>query len=318
MATASDFDIASFDLPLAWSAKVEDPFALNALHQSEPVSVRGLWHRLSRDARLAVAPMVRRLGSGATRLNAVVPIVGNDGTTRSVLVRAQTYKRDGERRIRGICSDISPELRPTTAAIQAADHRADTAVLELNHRVRNIMSVVTALITLSSRFAKDVDEFAASTLGRIQALNIAYSNTGIDPANPHLLRQTIEMQNLAAGVLARFRAEGHRLTICDEPMLLSGGQASALGLILHELATNAVRYGALSGADGSVGLSWKKKGREFEVTWTEDGGHLPDQKFSDGFGLTIIKLFARNYLNGGARWEQNGDRLTVVITGLEN
>lgn len=318
MVPGSDFDIAELDLPLAWGAAISDSLALQLLHSSAPISLRGLWHRIPKSDREKLAPTLRRLGSGATRFNALVPIVGDDGQEHSVILRAKTYRKDGARRIRGILCDVTPELRSTNANADKLARRADTAVLELNHRVRNIMSVVTALITLSSRFATDVDEFASSTLGRIQALNIAYSNTGIDPSNPHLLRQTIEMQTLASGVLAKFRADGHRIAICDEPMILSPGQASALGLILHELATNAVQHGSLK-SGGDVDLYWKKRGAHIDVRWTEESvSHADGEKFDDGFGLTIVKLFARNYLNGEARWERKGDRLIVMISGLEN
>lgn len=317
---AEPFEFVRIDVPMRWSATIAEPEALQLLGlPPQGVSLRNIWSRVRPDVRRAYAGTLRRISSGLTRISFLLPIDDAEtGESRQILVRGRISRHPSGPRLEAMLADLTQELKVRQGAEDAVAARADAAVRELNHRVRNIMSVVTALITLSSRFATDVDEFASSTLARIQALNVAYSNTGIDPSRPHLVRSTVEMRALASGVLASFRTDDHTLEVCNEPLTLSPGQASALGLILHELATNAVDHGALGRNGGRVELAWSRKGAHFEIQWTETGLDLAGGPFVDGFGLTIVKLFARNYLNGDARWDQKGNDLMVTISGLEN
>jgi two-component sensor histidine kinase len=311
------FDILAFRLDLDWSAKLRDPAVLHLLHlPDDGISPRGLWARVDPAARLAYGQQIRRLGSGATRLAMLLPVRGDDGLERQVFVRARVRRDEHGRHFEGVLADLTTELRPHDLALAESEERANLAVRELNHRVRNIMSVVTALITLSARFATDVESFSMATLARIQALNIAYSNTGIDPSQPHLIRSVVEMADLAAGVLAGFGASSGSIVLSGASLRLSPGQASAMGLILHELASNALQHGKL-GHGGSAELSWVYRGSQFDVRWEEPMNEGEDPSFVDGFGMTIVKMFARNYLNGDARWTHQGDRLVVTITGLE-
>ncbi|MEE4212861.1 MAG: HWE histidine kinase domain-containing protein [Parvularcula sp.] len=314
----SAFDIVPFSVKLDWSARITDPEVLRALHQpAGGMSLRRLWQQFIPESRERQAGQVRRILSGSNRFAALVCLNTEGAGLREVLIRAKA-KRDGQTvLLEGVLCDLTEELKTRNESLSAVQGRADMAVRELNHRVRNIMSVVTALITLSARFAEDVDTFSAATLGRIHALNIAYSNTGIDPANPKNLRSVVDFHGLAEGVLAPFRSDGREFAFEGAGFVLTPGQASAIGLILHELASNAIKHGDPNASSEPIHLSWKRNGSLFEVRWSEPAARdNPD--FDDGFGNTIIKLFARNYLNGEAKWTVENRRLVATIVGVEN
>nr|WP_269815672.1 sensor histidine kinase [Parvularcula mediterranea] len=207
-------------------------------------------------------------------------------------------------------SDVTPELRHLKARAIAAERRADQAVLELNHRVRNIMSVVTALISLSARYAEDVDAFSVATISRINALNVAFSNSGIDPLRPENIRQSVSMVTLANGIIG----QNPLVTICREPLELSPGQASAMGLIIHELASNAHEHGAFTQGK-TAELRWWHQGAHFGIEWIEPT-EVKDADLIDGFGMTIVKHLTRSYLNGACAWDVSGGQLRVSVTGV--
>ncbi|MCQ8184103.1 sensor histidine kinase [Parvularcula maris] len=311
-----EFGIVSFSVPLRWSAEIKEPKFLQLLHRQAPTTLRAVWSAIPKTDREHLSKLLRRVFTGATVVNALVPIRGSNGTT-DLLVRGRVSGEGQHRLIEGVLADISSETSSMRSHEVASRDRATLAVQELNHRVRNIMSVVTALITLSGRYAEDVEDFSRATLGRIQALNVAYSNTGIDPINPHLLRQTVDLRTLAEGVLAPFAYSRASLSLSSAPLYLSPGQASAVGLILYELGSNAAEHGALRSQGGRVCVDWQNQGPRFEITWRERGGPQ-EEAFVDGFGISIIKLFCRNYLNGEATWDHKDGALTVSLRGFEN
>ncbi len=194
-------------------------------------------------------------------------------------------------------------------ARQMASDRADRSVRELNHRVRNAMSVVTALISLSAPHAESVEEFAQATLARISALDIAYSLTGTNPLEPHRYRTQVDLAELASKILGADPA----VDLCVTRLAITPGQATALGLILHELVTNARRHGVLTARTGRLSVEWRADETGYVIVWREKGGGPVDLS-SERFGLSIVRTFAQNYLNGDACWEPTADGLVVTIT----
>jgi two-component sensor histidine kinase len=311
----NEFGIVDVDIPLHWTARLNAPDLLQLLGCNQPVSLRKVWSQVPVDERAIIADALRRVFSGATVFNMLVPLRTPKGRL-DLLVRGKVHGQ-GVKRLDGVVLDITHENTRLRELQIASSDRAATAVQELNHRVRNIMSVVSALITLSGRYAEDVEDFSRATLYRIQALNVAYSNTGIDPINPERLRQTVDLRVLAEGVLTPLAVTRGSFLLPDTHLYLSPGQASALGLILHELGSNAAEHGALRQRGGSVELGWEKRGRRFCIEWAERGCKS-GEAFTDGFGISIIKLFSRNYLNGEAEWAHRDDGLTVRIIGFEH
>ena len=166
------------------------------------------------------------------------------------------------------------------------DHIAQQEELrrELNHRVKNILSTVQAVYALSARHATDDEAFHATYATRLNAMARLHDVlfTGNYGATP--LREAV-MSTLApygAGT-----AEGP-VSLRGPDNVVSADAAQNLGLIVHELATNAAKYGALSNPAGRVLLEWKVTDQWLELAWRESGGPPITEPRAKGYGTRFI------------------------------
>lgn len=161
----------------------------------------------------------------------------------------------------------------------------NTLTRELNHRVKNTLANVLSIITLTRRRADSLDGFADSLTGRIRALSATHDLLTRSEWGPVPIRAVIEAE------LSPYLAmDGGNLTIAGPPVDLAPGEALSLGLALHELATNAAKYGSLSVPAGKVAIHWRLTGPDaVELDWRESGGPpvtVPDKR---GFGRELIE-----------------------------
>lgn len=164
------------------------------------------------------------------------------------------------------------------------EERQRLLIAELDHRVKNVLANVRAMVKLSGRSAPSVDTFVGALNGRLQSM--ASAHTLLSKAE----WRSADLAELAAAVLAPFRSvHGENLDIRGEPVRVPPKTAQGLALVFHELATNAVKHGALSDAGGRVSLSWTGQGSgDIELTWRESGGPSVRPPERRGLGLTII------------------------------
>lgn len=157
-------------------------------------------------------------------------------------------------------------------------------VRELNHRVNNTLANVTSLISLTRRRATDVQSFADSLLMRVRALASSHALLEGGQWGPTDLRSLVTTQLGVSGV-------GDERILIDGPdVLISANAALAVGLALHELASNAGRYGALSTDEGKVTISWHVSEEQWvDVEWEESGGPPVEPPKARGFGLNLIE-----------------------------
>ena len=176
---------------------------------------------------------------------------------------------------------------------------------ELAHRVNNTFAVILAVAQQSLRAAPSAEAFAETFTGRLQALAQAHSL---------LLAKDwagADLGELAEGQLAPFCLEGDdRLTIDGPKVTLVPTQAIALGVVLHELGTNAAKYGALSNADGKVELSWKFAANRVSLTWTERYGPPVTPPSRRGLGSKLIK---RGLPNADIDWRFEPEGVVCTI-----
>jgi PAS domain S-box-containing protein len=159
-------------------------------------------------------------------------------------------------------------------------------VSELSHRVKNMLAVVQAIAQQTLRRAKDPAEFAASFGGRIQSLSSMHgllSQSGWQHAD----LQEILRDQLAAHEASRVLASG-------PPVQLEPQVALHVALMLHELGTNSVKYGALSNTEGIVSVGWSVNDGKLRLEWREHGGPPVKSPLKRGFGTTLIEQTARS------------------------
>ncbi|APG89503.1 chemotaxis protein CheB [Sinorhizobium americanum] len=166
------------------------------------------------------------------------------------------------------------------------ERRRQLLLNELSHRVKNTLAVVQSVARQTLRTTHSSDDFVERFEGRLDAL-----------ASAHKLLVDSEWNGAELGALALSQLEaytgtdGRRLQIEGEPVMLTPDLATPFGLVLHELATNAAKYGAFATADGQVSLRWKvgNNDRRLAVTWEERGGPPVEPPGEQGFGGVLIE-----------------------------
>lgn len=182
---------------------------------------------------------------------------------------------------------------------------------EMRHRVKNILAVVSALISMTRREAvPDANAYADLLEGRIAALSSA-TDAGLGEDRDQANTEGIDPVDLSRRVLAPY---GNCISVTGETRFVSSNDATPLALILHELATNAVKYGALSGAEGHLHLEWDTVDASARLQWTEhDGPRIESPTASDGFGQRMINRMLRSIGATIERdWRESG--LVAVVT----
>ena len=204
-------------------------------------------------------------------------------------------------------------------ALRQARERSDLLARELNHRVKNLFSVILSIVSMSGRGASDdVRAAVAGLRDRIHALSLAHA-----VSQGQLDREIIGLRELLASTLAPYRGggggnEAERLTLDGPAVEVLVKAVTPLGLVMHELATNAAKYGALSVPEGRVTVTWETvapgaggpvvgDGPALRLAWSEHGGPPTTRPDREGFGSIMLRQAARQ-LRGSLdrRWTAQG------------
>ncbi len=178
---------------------------------------------------------------------------------------------------------------------------------ELNHRVKNMLASVQAIVQHTLRTTRSLDDFTASVTGRIQAMSRVHSLLSSGSWKGADLRDVIRDQILP-GTMGETR-----LTAWGPPVHLEPQAAQHLALMLHELGTNSIKYGAFSKSEGYVTVSWTVEDAMLRLRWVERGGPPVSTPVRRGFGSTLIEQSARGE-GGDARMLVDADGLSWEIT----
>jgi two-component system CheB/CheR fusion protein len=183
-------------------------------------------------------------------------------------------------------------------------------VQEMNHRVKNLFAVISSLIGSTARSASNLDDFAKQLRSRVSALGRAYEISRSDGSLTE-----VDLKDLISSVLLPHAKEG-QVSYEGGTLHVPAGFLTPLGLIVHELATNAVKYGSLAHADGRLEISWKRdKQQGFVITWREltpGGAEKPND--IKGFGTRLIDASVQQ-LRGSVerKWSDKGLLVTLTI-----
>jgi PAS domain S-box-containing protein len=180
-------------------------------------------------------------------------------------------------------------------------------IREINHRAKNMLSVVDAIA--HQTVAKNSDDFIERFSERIQALS----------ANQDLLVRNewngVEIEDLVHAQLAHFAGLiGSRIDVRGPKLRLNAASAQAIGLALHELATNAGKYGALSTDTGRVAVRWRTDGYTLTMSWTEREGPPASAPKRRGFGTIVMETLAERSVDGTVDLDYPPSGLTWRLT----
>jgi len=181
---------------------------------------------------------------------------------------------------------------------------------ELNHRVKNTLANVLSIIALTRRRATDLNEFADSLDGRIRALSATHdlltrSDWGTTP-----VRAVIE-----AELLPYASVSDHQIELVGPDVELAPNDALSLGLAMHELATNAAKYGPLSTSGGMVSVHWRLVAEGLvRIEWQESGGPPVSAQRGRGFGTDLIERIVAKELNNPVKLDFDPAGVRCVLT----
>nr|WP_281024468.1 PAS domain-containing protein [Methylorubrum zatmanii] len=199
----------------------------------------------------------------------VSPIMGADGKPERIL---------------SISRDITP--------LKAAEEARAVLAQELAHRMKNSLAMVQAIVTQTLRQTKSMDEARTAVSQRLSALG---------RAQDILTRSDFteaDIDEVVAAAIEPHRIAEDRIAWSGPPLTLTSQQALGLSLAIHELATNAAKYGALSNETGRVAMSWRVEDGAFAFEWVEAGGPPVAPPGTRGFGSKLIERIVSSYFEG--------------------
>jgi two-component sensor histidine kinase/DNA-binding response OmpR family regulator len=202
-------------------------------------------------------------------------------------------------RLSGVTVDVTSR--------KEAEARQALLTREVDHRARNALAVVQSIVRLTR--ADSTDAYVAAIDGRIGAL-----------ARTHVLLskarwEGAELAGLIEEEMAPYEAAvGERISTSGGKVVLQPGTAQVLALVVHELATNSAKYGALSRDAGKVALAWDQSPEALVLTWTERGGPTARAPSVRGFGTRVIKAMIERQLGGTVEFDWRAEGLHFRLT----
>ncbi|WP_237215472.1 sensor histidine kinase, partial [Falsiroseomonas oryziterrae] len=195
---------------------------------------------------------------------------------------------------------------------RAAEAQRDLLVRELHHRVKNLLTTAQSLATLSARSARDPRSFAAQFGDRLRALARTHTLLLEEPGG------TLDLGGLLEEVVAPYRLGIGRISITGPNLRLPEEVAVPLGMVLHELATNAAKYGALSVPQGRLEIAWQveETSRRLLLEWTERGSPLGGPPGREGFGSQLMRRALSGLPEGEVRVAWKPEGIAVHVTAV--
>lgn len=198
-----------------------------------------------------------------------------------------------------------------------AEERQRLLLREMDHRMKNLFALAGSLVGMSVRDAASPQELASIVQERLSALARAHALT-MPKDSAAGSNDSVRLHVLLRTILAPYESGGDdRLRIIGDDLILPGAAMTTIALILHELATNAAKYGALSSPSGTVTVECVARKDRLTLTWQEGGGPRSDEPGEDGFGSLLGRL-ASGQLGGSIEREWRPEGLRVTLTVLRD
>jgi two-component system, chemotaxis family, CheB/CheR fusion protein len=252
-------------------------------------------------------PLVRSAADGARSPRFEGQLVRVDGSKIDVAITATplaTALGSGRGAIAAIM-DIS-EMK------QAEAHQ-DVLLHELQHRVKNILATVSSLAMRMVKSSRTLDEFSDAFLGRLLAMGAMHELLSARQWHGADLRSLI-----ATALAPNIGRDGKNLAVQGPEVVIKPNAAATLGMVFHELATNAVKYGALSEPTGRISIQWTLDGADGAqrviLSWAEKGGPRVAPPTNEGFGTVFVERAVQYELDGTAAFEFEPSGVTCTIS----
>lgn len=189
---------------------------------------------------------------------------------------------------------------------------------EMSHRVKNLLAIATGLTRITSRSSTSIEDMTKQLLNRLMALDRAHDLVRPLPGEQG---KTALLGDIFAVLLAPYDDEGAfagRIRVAVPRMGVGRHTATALALVVHELATNSVKYGALSVEGGTLDISGCLVNEDVQICWTEQGGPEVDSPPDmNGYGNRLVRQTIEGQLGGSVtyEWSKTGALVTFLISG---
>ena len=199
------------------------------------------------------------------------------------------------------------------------DEQQELLLREMDHRVKNLFAVISGVVSLSARSAATPRAMADTIQGRIGALASSHqlvrprrngSTAELSQTSLAEIVETVLRPHVGSAASARAVVDGPEISVRGEAV-------TSLAMILHELATNAAKYGSLSGISGTVHVSWRTVADTVELSWVESGGPpIAGPPAREGFGSLLAARSASGQLKGKLTYYWQPTGVTVILTAL--
>jgi len=221
---------------------------------------------------------------------------------RTMLLTARTlYQPDGgSHSVLLVIADVTEQ--------QLRDAAKDLLFGELRHRMKNLLGVIQALAQQTTTEGRSAEQYRDDFIGRLGAL-IEAENHAFDE------HQSTDLKHLCEHLLAPYCSDRRAVVAEGCAVELTPRQVMSLSMVLHEMATNAAKYGALSIRDGRVRIGWRtdEAGTNLTLTWAESGGPPVAEATAKGFGTTLIQATVEYSLRGRLELDYGADGLHAEI-----
>ena len=267
-------------------------------------------------------------GAPVIRSILAVPVVLRTGDTHGILVfgheRAGMFNRRSERLLAGLTAQAAIALENSRLYRNAqteieerkqAQTQQSLLIRELHHRVKNTLATVQAVVGATARSALSIEDFYQAFVGRIISL-----------ANTHSLLteavwQTASLREILEKELRPYNdTKGDRIVLEGPAVELPSDAAVPIGMAIHELTTNAAKYGALSIPGGKVAVTWEAEpaedGTRLKLVWEERGGPAVSAPTRQGFGSRLLHRVLATQLNAKVEMDFHKAGLRVAIDSV--
>lgn len=288
--------------PLRCSSKALELFGFDPA--SGPLRLHDILARIHPEDRTTMAAAMRDMRASGTlqvevRLDQPRAMGGDVSRWIALRARRVSSRRLRAPRLMGVVYDVTDRKRQEELMLLMAH--------EVEHRAKNALTVVASLLRTTR--ADSAEELAKVMGGRVRALGQTMALLGKQRWTGADLRDIVENELRPFGAGQTADAATHHIIIDGPALRIGVAAAQPLSMALHELTTNAAKYGALSVPDGRLTVRWTLAQGEVQIRWQEQGGPvIPDAPVARGFGSRLMSIVFEGQIGGriDKRWEDEG------------